>query len=347
MSDSTNDTLTDNCNVCFENCISSCYEFCPVFCPRDPPYVDQYPPPSPDSGSNSNKPNTFVIVISTLLAATFLALCCLVYYARRRANSRGRSSQAETDEIHNEFLEEDHGPIVDHPIWYINTVGLQPSIIRSIAVCKYKRGEGLVEGTDCSVCLNEFQEDETLRLLPKCSHAFHIPCIDTWLRSHTNCPLCRAPIVSNAANRGPLPSSAAENLREELMLGGSGTREIRDGEEEIAAENEGNEGENSETGDEGIQPMRRSVSLDSMEASQISHDLVNGNSYKEASVRIVPRRAAGNQSLLRLMYHSSFNRSYSLQNKPIFLRRSFSYSGKFSLPINNKNHNANPPLRSF
>ncbi|KAK9930380.1 hypothetical protein M0R45_027419 [Rubus argutus] len=33
-------------------------------------------------------------------------------------------------------------------------------------------------------------------LLPKCSHAFHINCIDTWLRSHTNCPLCRAYIVS-------------------------------------------------------------------------------------------------------------------------------------------------------
>ncbi|KAE8707591.1 RING-H2 finger protein ATL54 [Hibiscus syriacus] len=339
MSDSTNDTVTDNCNLCFENCLSSCYDSCPVFCPRDPPYVDQYPPPSPDTGSDSNKPNTFVIVISTLLAATFLAICCLVYYAKRRANSRRRSSQAET---RNEFLDEDQGPIVDHPIWYINTVGLQPSIIRSVGVCKYKRVEGLVEGTDCSVCLNEFREDETLRLLPKCSHAFHIPCIDTWLRSHTNCPLCRAPIVSNAANGGSSEVNnedfgGAEETQAVVMeeFDGGRTSEIREAEEEIAAKT-----------DDGIQPMRRSVSLNSIEASLISHGLLNGNSDKEASLRIVPRRAAGNQSLLRLMYHSSIGRSYSQQNKPIFLR-SFSYSGKFSLPINNKNHDVNPPLRSF
>ena len=54
---------------------------------------------------------------------------------------------------------------------------------------------GLVEGTDCSVCLSEFQEDESVRLLPKCGHAFHIQCIDTWLRSHSNCPLCRANVI--------------------------------------------------------------------------------------------------------------------------------------------------------
>lgn len=63
----------------------------------------------------------------------------------------------------------------------------------------------MVDGTDCSVCLNEFQEDDTLRLLPKCNHAFHIACIDTWLRSHTNCPLCRAHIVTAPASSRPTP----------------------------------------------------------------------------------------------------------------------------------------------
>lgn len=62
---------------------------------------------------------------------------------------------------------------------------------------KYRKNDVLIDGTDCLVCLSEFQENEVLRLLPKCNHAFHIPCIDTWLRSHTNCPLCRAGILSN------------------------------------------------------------------------------------------------------------------------------------------------------
>ncbi|EPS63736.1 hypothetical protein M569_11048, partial [Genlisea aurea] len=83
---------------------------------------------------------------------------------------------------------------VDHPIWYIRTVGLQPSIIDSISIVNYKKGETPIDGSDCAVCLSEFEQGENLRLLPKCNHAFHIPCIDTWLRTHTNCPICRAAV---------------------------------------------------------------------------------------------------------------------------------------------------------
>ncbi|KAL4385119.1 hypothetical protein GQ457_15G012780 [Hibiscus cannabinus] len=358
MSDSPNETSATNCSLCYEYCVSTCYDFCPDLCPSvDPPSVDPFPPPTPslDSGSHSDKPNNSVIVVSTLLAAAFLALCCLVYYARRRANARRRSSQADTAETRDEFLFEDHGPIVDHPIWYINTVGLQPSIIRSIAVCKYKRGEGLVEGTECSVCLNEFQEDEALRLLPKCSHAFHIPCIDNWLRSHTNCPMCRAPIVSDARDTGP---SSSSEVNDEHSRGAEETQvviveESESGTSETAGGNEGNEGENCGTED-GIQPVRRSVSLDSMAASRISHDLVNGDSDNElgkgqgASVRIVPRRAVGNRNLQRWMCQSSIGSSCSSKSEPVSMKRSFSCSGKFTLPISNgKSRDANPPLRSF
>lgn len=35
------------------------------------------------------------------------------------------------------------------------------------------------------------------RCLPKCGHGFHVECIDMWLSSHSNCPICRAPIVVN------------------------------------------------------------------------------------------------------------------------------------------------------
>ncbi|KAK3158786.1 hypothetical protein QOZ80_2AG0141570 [Eleusine coracana subsp. coracana] len=73
--------------------------------------------------------------------------------------------------------------------------GLDETLINKITVCKYKRGDGFVDSTDCSVCLGEFRDGESLRLLPKCSHAFHLPCIDTWLKSHSNCPLCRCNIA--------------------------------------------------------------------------------------------------------------------------------------------------------
>lgn len=113
---------------------------------------------------------------------------CYADWCGRRVNN---SVPSQTDNTSEEEF---------HPVWLISTVGLQQSIINSITVCKYERNEGLIEGTECSVCLNEFREDDTLRLLPKCSHAFHIACIDTWLRSHTNCPLCRAGIVGNVVS---------------------------------------------------------------------------------------------------------------------------------------------------
>ena len=71
--------------------------------------------------------------------------------------------------------DEEQGPVnlIDHSIWYIRTAGLQQSIIAAIIVYKYKKDESLIEGTECSFCLSEFQKDENLR----CNHAFHLPCI--------------------------------------------------------------------------------------------------------------------------------------------------------------------------
>lgn len=53
------------------------------------------------------------------------------------------------------------------------------------------------EGLECAVCLTPFEDTEILRLLPKCKHAFHLECVDTWLVSHSTCPLCRHCITSD------------------------------------------------------------------------------------------------------------------------------------------------------
>ncbi|XP_009770095.2 RING-H2 finger protein ATL54-like [Nicotiana sylvestris] len=197
--------------ICPLSCLYICYPNCsfPLFSEIQPPLPPNFftpkilLPPSPHKTTIS----IFLIILISFLATSFFVFCCFIVYRFR--NSRilsQRQQQEEEEEEFSDIVDEDfHGPMVDHPIWYIRTVGLQPSVISAITICKYKRGEGLVEGTDCSVCLSEFQEDETLRILPKCNHAFHIPCIDTWLRSHTNCPMCRAGIV--IATTAPSPSS--------------------------------------------------------------------------------------------------------------------------------------------
>lgn len=101
--------------------------------------------------------------------------------------------------------------------WQVDQSGLDEAIIKKITVCKYTKGEGLIEGTDCAVCLSEFQENESLRLLPKCSHAFHLPCIDTWLRSQSNCPLCRASVVAVAHPSPPMVDASLTSNSYEIQ----------------------------------------------------------------------------------------------------------------------------------
>ncbi|KAG6661937.1 hypothetical protein I3843_03G199000 [Carya illinoinensis] len=65
---------------------------------------------------------------------------------------------------------------------------------------KYKKGVAADEqgvelnNCDCAVCLSAFEEGEEVRKLPRCKHSFHAPCIDMWLYSHADCPLCRSPV---------------------------------------------------------------------------------------------------------------------------------------------------------
>ncbi|KAJ4957207.1 hypothetical protein NE237_013990 [Protea cynaroides] len=79
--------------------------------------------------------------------------------------------------------------------------GLDEVLIRAIPIIQFKkggesRGNEDMSFVECAVCLNEFQEEEKLRVLPNCSHAFHIDCIDVWLQTNANCPLCRSSISS-------------------------------------------------------------------------------------------------------------------------------------------------------
>lgn len=51
-----------------------------------------------------------------------------------------------------------------------------------------------VVGSECPVCLMVFAEGEEVKQLNVCKHSFHVPCIDLWLNSHSNCPVCRASV---------------------------------------------------------------------------------------------------------------------------------------------------------
>ncbi|XP_059433354.1 E3 ubiquitin-protein ligase ATL42 [Corylus avellana] len=69
--------------------------------------------------------------------------------------------------------------------------GIDKTVIESLPFFRFSSLKGSKEGLECAVCLSKFEDIEMLRLLPKCKHAFHIACIDSWLEKHASCPICR------------------------------------------------------------------------------------------------------------------------------------------------------------
>ncbi|KAI9125266.1 hypothetical protein K1719_003882 [Acacia pycnantha] len=90
-------------------------------------------------------------------------------------------------------------PNSDHPpngdIQMSSSIIDENFLAQLIPAHKYKKkidGDGDGLEVTCAVCLGDFEEGEEVRTLPECLHFFHVPCIDTWLLSHPNCPVCRA-----------------------------------------------------------------------------------------------------------------------------------------------------------
>ncbi|XP_076936053.1 RING-H2 finger protein ATL2-like [Bidens hawaiensis] len=71
--------------------------------------------------------------------------------------------------------------------------GLHASVIKSLPLFIYSP-ESNASIPECAVCLSEFEDGETGRVLPNCKHKFHIGCIDMWFFSNSTCPLCRSPV---------------------------------------------------------------------------------------------------------------------------------------------------------
>ena len=47
------------------------------------------------------------------------------------------------------------------------------------------------EGSACSICQDNFASGQAIRKIVQCGHEYHRGCIDTWLQSNVQCPICR------------------------------------------------------------------------------------------------------------------------------------------------------------
>ncbi|XP_076919258.1 E3 ubiquitin-protein ligase RING1-like [Bidens hawaiensis] len=176
------------------------YPFCLIDCNRNSTPPASAPPIALSTALAVPLPDHHSLLLSLPLKISLIFLIATFVYTVYKFYTVWCRSGASPVPENQDFTNSDELDVLDHPIWYIRTVGLPASVINGLTVVSFSKSDGSVEGCDCSVCLTEFEEDDTLRVLPNCKHAFHVRCIDTWLRSHTNCPLCRAVIVDNNNN---------------------------------------------------------------------------------------------------------------------------------------------------
>ncbi|CAJ1971721.1 unnamed protein product [Sphenostylis stenocarpa] len=157
---------------------------------QDPP-----PPPSsldPFTRLRFDKTMAAVLVI---LVVVFFALGFVSIYTRQCAERRIRGRLDLAVAMTGGIEQRQHH-------------GLDSAIVDTFPTFVYSEVKALKIGRatlECAVCLNEFHDDETLRLIPRCCHVFHSDCIDAWLVNHSSCPVCRA-------NLAPKPEDAPPSL---------------------------------------------------------------------------------------------------------------------------------------
>lgn len=147
----------------------------PALLSPSPPFP---PPPSRSSESDGWSALEYIVsflalvTIPTLIYTFFFFLKCPPIPSRRRH----RRSEA--------FLEE-----------LSSGGGGNTDNAEVISDIKYRKDTHVIDiGSECPVCLSEFNDGEEVRQLMSCKHFFHAPCIDLWLHSHSNCPICRASV---------------------------------------------------------------------------------------------------------------------------------------------------------
>ncbi|KAI3782136.1 hypothetical protein L2E82_12169 [Cichorium intybus] len=157
-----------------------------------PPLPPPPPPPFHAASSSSNMNNNVspsVLLIIIILAVIFFISGLLHLLVRFLV----KPSNRDPDEFDNVTALQ--GQL--QQLFTLHDSGVDQSFIDTLPVFTYKSIIGVKNPFDCAVCLCEFEGDDQLRLLPKCSHAFHMDCIDTWLLSHSTCPLCRSNLLSD------------------------------------------------------------------------------------------------------------------------------------------------------
>ncbi|XP_076915947.1 uncharacterized protein LOC143575452 [Bidens hawaiensis] len=98
-------------------------------------------------------------------------------------------------------------------------LGVKKELREMLPVIVFKESFSVTD-TLCSVCLGDYQAEDRLQQIPACKHAFHVECIDSWLSTHTTCPLCRLSLLTSSPTE-PQPTNDSVTTEPENSTGTS------------------------------------------------------------------------------------------------------------------------------
>ncbi|MCO5559377.1 hypothetical protein L7F22_012976 [Adiantum nelumboides] len=149
-------------------------EFFPA-APSSSPSPSSAPPPLLTSAPSSSPPSSVLPPLSPAparLDPRIAALLPILSYQSQPNSQTGENSSPSTDDDHRAYHgdDEDSGPHC------------------------YGSSDVVIKNSECAICLSNFDSGTLVTVLPSCSHAYHPPCIDQWVLSHKDCPVCRTEI---------------------------------------------------------------------------------------------------------------------------------------------------------
>lgn len=176
-----------------------------------PPAGVARPEPGPSAAAARITPAVLfitVVLAVVLLASGLLHILRRLFIKTHRANARAEAVERQLQQLFH-LHEAGAGPGLDQA-----TIDALPAFAYAELSGSGAKGRQF----DCAVCLCEFADDDRLRLLPLCGHAFHVACIDTWLASSSTCPLCRTALSARAlATAGATDASTEPDIEEQKL----------------------------------------------------------------------------------------------------------------------------------
>ncbi|XP_071708129.1 RING-H2 finger protein ATL70-like [Rutidosis leptorrhynchoides] len=155
----------------------------------DPPYPNLGKPP----GSND-----YLFVVGFFVSAILILALAYVYYKCKRSDqSQQQPATMDEDSSDRHLLRFSLGGLHD------DVLVTFPTFLYSEVTMTQKAhtATDAQYGSDCAICLVNYKSTDVVRVLPECKHLFHVSCVDTWLKTHPTCPVCRKSPVAGYHNQ--------------------------------------------------------------------------------------------------------------------------------------------------